>query len=123
MTDPAQSSSTSVREAVLARDQFTCRECGEPFPPKDLDVHHLVPRKQGGSDDPANLITLCDGCHAARHPSLQVSLARRMLERWALRLARLVDRQKLVPESADELRDVLAALQVPRLREGQLEPI
>jgi ATP-dependent DNA helicase RecQ len=46
-----------------------------------------------------------------------------MLERWALRLARLVDRQQLVPETAEELRDVLAALGVSRLREGQLEPI
>ncbi len=123
MADPAGSAWRSTRQAVLARDEFTCRECGEAFPPSELDVHHLVPRKQGGTDDPGNLITLCDGCHAARHPSLQVTLSRRMLERWALRLARLVDRQNLVPDAADDLRDVLAALGVPRLREGQLEPI
>ena len=123
MAPSARSSWASVREAVLARDELTCQECRERFPASDLDVHHLVPRKQGGRDDPANLITLCDGCHAVRHPSLQVSLARRMLERWALRLARLVDRQKLVPETAEELRYVLAALRVARLREGQLEPI
>jgi len=113
----------ATRQAVLVRDEFTCRECGVAFPPRDLDVHHLVPRKQGGPDDPGNLITLCDGCHAVRHPSLQVSLSRRVLERWALRMAKLVDRRNLVPSSADDLRNVLAALGVPRLREGQLEPI
>jgi ATP-dependent DNA helicase RecQ len=123
MADPAKGSWTSIRESVLERDDYTCRQCDGAFPAGELDVHHLVPRKQGGTDDPGNLITLCDGCHAARHPSLQVSLARRMLERWALRLARLVDRQNLIPETAEELRDVLAALGVPRLREGQLEPI
>ena len=30
---------------------------------KDLQHHHLVTRKEGGSDDPANLITLCCGCY------------------------------------------------------------
>lgn len=113
----------STRQAVLTRDDSTCRECGQRFPASDLDVHHLVPRKQSGADDPANLIALCDGCHAARHPTLQVSLSRRALERWALRLARLLDRQKLVPETTEELRNVLTALGVSKLREGQLEPI
>src|SRR5712692_1110934 len=49
------------------------------------------PRAAGGVDDPANLITLCDGCHAAHHPNLQGTLARRMIERWGLRLARALD--------------------------------
>jgi 5-methylcytosine-specific restriction endonuclease McrA len=26
-------------------------------------VHHIVPRRQGGSNDPANLVTLCAACH------------------------------------------------------------
>ncbi len=34
------------------------------------------------------LITLCDGCHAAHHPKLAGGLARRAVERWAVRLAR-----------------------------------
>jgi ATP-dependent DNA helicase RecQ len=46
-----------------------------------------------------------------------------MLERWAVRFARLLDREGLVPESIDEIRSVLAELGVPKLREGQLEPI
>jgi ATP-dependent DNA helicase RecQ len=113
----------AIREAVLARDENMCFQCHVRFESADLDVHHLIPRKQGGADDPANLVALCDGCHAARHPSLQVGLARRILERWAIRVATLVDRDQLVPESAEQLRDVLTALGVKRLREGQLEPI
>lgn len=33
----------------------------------DLHHHHLVPRSAGGSDDAANLITLCAGCHFTLH--------------------------------------------------------
>ena len=33
----------------------------------DLQHHHLVTRKEGGSDDEKNLITLCSGCHDKLH--------------------------------------------------------
>lgn len=32
-----------------------------------LEVHHVVPRANGGSNDPANLITLCPACHEDVH--------------------------------------------------------
>lgn len=71
-----------MRAIVLARDAHHCQDCGSWEDPCQLDVHHLVPRSAGGGDEPSNLITLCDGCHGARHPNLQVSLSRRMIERW-----------------------------------------
>ncbi|WP_240545250.1 HNH endonuclease [Sinorhizobium fredii] len=46
----------------------------------------------GGTDEPSNLVTLCDGCHAAHHPNLAGGLARRVIERWAMRLARWLDK-------------------------------
>ena len=82
-----------IRAAVLARDGSRCTSCGIAVASADADIHHLVPRAAGGLDDPANLITLCDGCHAARHPNLQASLARRVIERWSLRLAHWLDRR------------------------------
>ena len=112
----------SIREAVLARDAETCQDCGTRFNRSELDVHHLVPRAQGGDDDAANLITLCDGCHAARHPNLQVSLSRRMLEGWGVRLAMLLDRDGELPDIA-HLPTALRLLGKERLREGQLEAI
>jgi len=78
----------AYRELVLRRDGFRCCQCGVFCHRQDADVHHLIPRSLGGSDDPSNLITLCDGCHAAHHPNLQVKLSRRLLERWSLRLVR-----------------------------------
>ncbi|MWV66044.1 hypothetical protein GRS48_14625 [Halorubrum sp. JWXQ-INN 858] len=32
-----------------------------------LDVHHVVPRANGGSNDLGNLLTLCPDCHADVH--------------------------------------------------------
>jgi 5-methylcytosine-specific restriction endonuclease McrA len=54
-----------IREAVLRRDKYKCLECGKPCRSAEADVHHLLPRSAGGTDEPSNLVTLCDGCHAA----------------------------------------------------------
>jgi ATP-dependent DNA helicase RecQ len=112
----------AAREVALRRDGQRCAECGE-VEPSQLDVHHCVPRANGGSSDPSNLLTLCDGCHAARHPNLQVSLSRRMMERWALRLARLLDIQRALPDEVEALSDGLRLFGKQRLREGQLEVV
>jgi len=112
-----------IRASVLVRDGQCCADCSAVERTADLDIHHLVPRSAGGSDEPSNLITLCDGCHAARHPNLQVSLSRRMIERWALRLVRVLDRHHEFPEELQGLPAALRLLGVERLREGQLEVI
>jgi hypothetical protein len=55
-----------IRRQVLERDRMRCRGAGcnrTAF----LAVHHLVPREAGGTHDPANLVTLCEGCHRAAH--------------------------------------------------------
>ncbi len=112
-----------VRAIVLARDDRRCRECGVLCPAGEADVHHLIPRASGGLDEPANLITLCDGCHAARHPNLQAGLARRTIERWGLRFAKWLDRRGDITGVDESLGTVLRVLGVSRLRPNQLEVI
>jgi hypothetical protein len=56
----------SVRAAVLARDRHRCATPGcrsTHF----LEVHHVMPRGQGGSNRADNLITLCSRCHGFVH--------------------------------------------------------
>src|SRR5690348_796904 len=69
-----------IRESILRRDNFSCVECGKSCDRGEADIHHLLPRSAGGSDEPSNLITLCDGCHAAYHPKVSAGLARRAIE-------------------------------------------
>ncbi len=57
----------NVREYVLWRDGHKCRSCFGKTKDTVLEVHHLVQRKDGGSDRPDNLITLCKTCHEAYH--------------------------------------------------------
>lgn len=113
----------SVRRIVLERDRWTCRECGEKPPRGELDVHHLIPRSAGGEDVASNCVTLCDGCHAGRHPNQQVSLARRTIERWAIALARFIDRGRELPEETRALDAGLRLFGVSRFREKQLDAV
>jgi hypothetical protein len=56
----------AVRRAVLQRDRRRCRVPGcrnATF----LDVHHIVPRAEGGCNDAMNLLTLCGAHHRAIH--------------------------------------------------------
>lgn len=53
-----------LRDQILARDNFTCLRCDKKFRyKKNLSVHHVIPRADGGSNDPTNLVTLCNPCH------------------------------------------------------------
>lgn len=55
----------SRKEAVLHRDKYTCQICGKKH--TRLEVHHIIYRSQGGTNDENNLITLCEDCHKKVH--------------------------------------------------------
>ena len=50
-----------TRSAILSRDVH-CQYEG-CLNTNDLEVHHIVPRRLGGTDHPANLIALCHDHH------------------------------------------------------------
>lgn len=56
---------SSRRAAILHRDNYTCQCCGKKH--TRLEVHHIIFRSKGGTDDENNLITLCADCHAKIH--------------------------------------------------------
>jgi len=57
----------NVREYVLHRDNHKCQNpnCKNKDKEMVLNVHHLKYRSLGGTDNPKNLITLCDKCHTS----------------------------------------------------------
>lgn len=52
---------------VLNRDGYKCQCCKGKHKDSKLEVHHIIFRSQGGSDEAENLITLCHTCHTALH--------------------------------------------------------
>ena len=56
----------SMRREVLMRDRYRCRVrgCGHAG---FLELHHIVPRSEGGENRPENLVTLCASCHRLLH--------------------------------------------------------
>ena len=58
----------NVKAYVKWRDGYKCAVCGAEHVP--LQVHHKKQRKDGGTDVPANLITVCTDCHKAYHAGM-----------------------------------------------------
>lgn len=57
----------NTKAMVLNRDNYTCQCCKGKHKDSKLEVHHIVYRSQGGSDEESNLITLCETCHKKLH--------------------------------------------------------
>jgi len=56
------------KHRLAKKQNFTCQHCGESmFNGEPYDVHHIVPRKDGGSNHLNNLEILHRECHKARH--------------------------------------------------------
>lgn len=58
--------STRTRFEVFKRDNFTCRYCGRKSPEVILEVDHITPICEGGSDDQINLTTSCWDCNRGK---------------------------------------------------------
>ena len=55
---------SATRREVYRRDGYRCALCDSS---QGLQVHHAIPRGEGGTDSPHNLITLCSYCHSHAH--------------------------------------------------------
>lgn len=63
------------RKEVYERDQWVCQECGvkclssagaKNYKGRRIQAHHIIPRRNGGSDELSNLETLCTTCHMTK---------------------------------------------------------
>ena len=54
------------RFEVFKRDKFTCQYCGRSAPNVLLELDHILPRAEGGTDDTLNLITSCADCNRGK---------------------------------------------------------
>lgn len=54
-----------LRLQIKYRDKFICGQCSTQFQGRDLEVHHIIPRRDRPdlTLEPSNCITLCKPCH------------------------------------------------------------
>jgi hypothetical protein len=57
----------NTKAYVLTRDGYLCQQCKGKSKDQRLEVHHIVFRSEHGSDEEANLLTLCKTCHESLH--------------------------------------------------------
>ncbi len=57
----------NVKAFIRFRDKNTCQQCKGKSGNKKIEVHHIKPRVQGGSNRPDNLVCLCKTCHNNYH--------------------------------------------------------
>lgn len=67
----------NTKAMVLNRDNYICQNCHNKKKQKKdkMEVHHIIYKSKGGSDESDNLITLCSTCHYnVHHKNLKLNL-------------------------------------------------
>ena len=60
----------NTKAMILNRDNYTCQYCKGKHKDSKLEVHHIIYRSNGGSNEESNLITLCHTCHQNIHKGI-----------------------------------------------------
>jgi len=55
-----------LRMKIFERDNFTCKMCGQSAPNVKLELDHIIPIAEGGTDNEENLRTSCYACNRGR---------------------------------------------------------
>lgn len=75
-----KSISPRTRAQIFSRDGSKCRMCGRSAEEVPLEVDHIFPHSQGGTDDLDNLATLCRDCNRGKSDLYLRSLLKTKVE-------------------------------------------
>lgn len=100
-----------TRFEVFKRDKFTCQYCGRKSPEVTLEVDHIKPVAEGGTNDILNLITACFDCNRGKSKirlddSTEIQKQQRQLELLAERreqLAMMLEWRRELSNTDDEV--------------------
>ena len=62
----------NIREYVLHRDNHTCQHCKGKSKDKILQVHHIHGKREGATNRPEELLTVCKTCHDNHHKGISI---------------------------------------------------
>jgi 5-methylcytosine-specific restriction protein A len=62
---------TDVREKIFERNNYQCQSCQKiDITAKSLQIDHIIPLAQGGTNDMSNFQTLCAKCNRGKSAKL-----------------------------------------------------
>ncbi len=87
-----------------------CKGCGGHFTKPNMDVDHIIPRKDGGTDHIENLQCLCSGCNRLKGSQPMSYLAARLLKERGIQYGGRVEEMFLAAqEEVGSMSDLDAA--------------
>lgn len=98
-----------LRFEVLRRDKFTCLYCGKSSPNVILEVDHVVPVVDGGTNDLQNLATSCFECNRGKSTkpvgvfNVETMPSFEQMELHRIQVEEFIEYTKFVKESQDQL--------------------
>lgn len=72
--------SKQTRVLVFSRDNNKCRMCGKSSKETKLEIDHIFPHAEGGTDDLDNLATLCEDCNKGKSDLYLRSLLKQKID-------------------------------------------
>jgi hypothetical protein len=66
MKTPRKHISARTRFEIFKRDGFKCQYCGKSSPNVILEVDHILPVKEGGTNELMNLVCACEECNGGK---------------------------------------------------------
>jgi len=104
----------STREKVFEQEGHECLFCGmtaeehEEEYGRDLDIHHVIPKRKGGSNEPSNLIPVCLSCHRTLESTQGEALGRIANEEMdSQKMAALERENKQLQRGLDEKEETI----------------
>lgn len=106
------------RFEIFKRDGFVCQYCGMRPPDVVLEIDHIDPRAEGGSDDEINLITACYDCNRGKsakrlgeiRPRPDADLAYLQIQQELAEAKRYLEATRVREELYQEVKQTLAEL-------------
>jgi len=70
-----------TRRNVYARDNNTCQYCGDKFKTEDLNLDHVVPKAQGGTNTWENIVCSCIDCNSKKRDRTPKEAGMKLIKR------------------------------------------
>ncbi|MFI5331164.1 MAG: HNH endonuclease [Desulfobaccales bacterium] len=75
-----------TKREILERDNYKCQICGREINSETAQIDHIIPLSKGGTDEPANMQTVCPKCNMIKADKIidivSTPLSKQLAKAW-----------------------------------------